>query len=273
MAAPLILVTGSSDGIGRETACILAERGARVILHGRDPERLAAAARAVDARSGSWPVAQELADFASLEAVRQLGASLLDQFPRIDVLINNAGVIMPERVLTPEGLETTFVVNHLAPLLLTHLLLPALAESPQGRIVNVSSGVQMGARLDWDNLQAEKHFDSRGAYALSKLENVLFTVELARRLRGAGITVNALQPGVVTTKLLRAGFGGHGSDSPAEGAATSVYLALAPEISKTTGAYFFRSKRLRTNPLAAERAVTSRFYELSCQLAGLAPLP
>jgi len=273
MAAPLVLVTGSSDGIGRETACILAERGARVILHGRDPQRLEAAAKAVDARSGSWPVAQELADLASLETVRQLGARLLDEFPRIDVLVNNAGVIMPRRVLTPEGLETTFVVNHLAPLLLTHLLLPALTESPQGRIVNVSSGVQMGARLDWDNLQGEKHFESRGAYALSKLANVLFTTELARRLRSTGITVNALQPGVVSTKLLRAGFGGHGSDSLAEGAATSVHLALAPEVAQTTGAYFHRSKPLRTNPLAGERAVTSRFYELSCQLVGIAPLP
>jgi NAD(P)-dependent dehydrogenase (short-subunit alcohol dehydrogenase family) len=273
MVAPIVLVTGSTDGIGKETACALASRGARVVLHGRDPERLTAAAREVDRRSGTWPAGQELADFAALVQVRSLAERLNDQFPRLDAIINNAGVFMRTRVLTPEGFETTFAVNHLAHVLLTHLLLPALRESPQGRIINVSSGAHMGGRLDWDNLQGEKRFDGHQAYALSKLANVLFTVELARRLRGTPITVNALQPGVVSTKLLRVGFGSHGPDSLAEGASTPVYLALAPEMATTTGGYFARSRPARMHPLCAERAVTERFYDLSCQMVDVDPLP
>jgi retinol dehydrogenase 14 len=273
MTAPLVFITGSSDGIGRETACALAERGARVILHGRTPQRLEAAAKEVDRRSGSWPAGQELADLSRLGEVRQLGQRLTEEYPRIDVLINNAGVFMTDRVLTEDGFETTFAVNHLAPVLLTHLLLPALAESPQGRVISVSSGAHLSARLDWDNLQGEKVFDGHAAYSLSKLGNVLFTTELARRLRARGnITANALHPGVVTTRLLRTGFGGHGPDSPAEAAATSVHLALAPEMSATTGGYFSRARPSRSHVLVGEKTITSRFYELSCQLVEVAPV-
>jgi retinol dehydrogenase-14 len=279
MRPPLVLVTGSSDGIGKETAAALAERGARVILHGRDPERLAAAARDIDRRSGTWPAGQELADLASQDEVRRFAAHIIDQHPRIDVLINNAGLFMNERKLTVDGQETTFAVNHLAGFLLSHLLLPALRESPQGRIVNVSSGAHLSARLDWDNLDGRRSYDGFAAYALSKLANVLTTVELARRLRGAApgpagpVTVNALHPGVVGTRLLRTGFGGRGSDSLQEAAATSVHLALAPELGGTTGGYFARKSPTRMHPLASEKAITARFYELSCQLTGVEPLP
>ncbi|HEY0705187.1 MAG TPA: SDR family NAD(P)-dependent oxidoreductase, partial [Polyangia bacterium] len=203
MTPPLVLITGSSDGIGKETAATLAERGARVILHGRDPEKLAAAARDIDRRSGSWPVGQEVADLASFGEVRRLAARVIDHHPRLDVLINNAGVFTKDRKLTEDGHETTFAVNHLAGHLLTHLLLPALSESPQGRIVNVSSGAHLSARLEWDNLAGERHFDPHAAYALSKLGNVLGAVELGRRLRKTTITANALHPGVVSTRLLR----------------------------------------------------------------------
>jgi retinol dehydrogenase 14 len=272
-AHPVVLVTGSSDGIGKETACLLAERGARVILHGRTPERLHAAAAELERRSGRPAAAMELADFASLAAVRQLAARVLEEFPRLDVLVNNAGLYMRERVLTADGFETTFAVNHLAPLLLTHLLLPALDESPQGRILNVSSGAHLGGQLDWDNLQGEKRYDPLGAYALSKLANVLFTAELARRLRGRGVTVNALHPGVVSTRMVREAFGGHGPDSPADAAQPTVHLALGPEHAGTSGSYFARGRLARTHPLAGERSVTARFYERSCQLVGVAPLP
>jgi NAD(P)-dependent dehydrogenase (short-subunit alcohol dehydrogenase family) len=274
VTAPLVLVTGSSDGIGKETASLLAERGARVILHGRNPERLEAAAKEVDRRSGSWPAGQELADLSSLAEVRRLAARIVEEFPRIDVLINNAGVFMRERTLTADGFETTFAVNHLAPVLLTHLLLPALAESPQGRIVNVSSGAHLGGQLDWDNLQGEKHYDPLGAYCLSKLGIVMVTVELGRRLRGRGaITVNALHPGVVSTRLLRAGFGGHGPDSAGEASQTSVQLALSPELATSTGGYYARGRVSRSHPLAGERSITSRFYEQSCQMVGVEPIP
>ena len=272
--APLVLITGSSDGIGKETACQLAERGARIILHGRTPERLSAAARDVDKRSGCWPAGEELADFSSLADVRRFADRIRDTYPRLDVLVNNAGVFMRDQVMTPDGFETTFAVDHLAPFLLTHLLLPSLQESPQGRVLNVSSGAHLSAKLEWDNLQGEKRFDPHAAYAIAKLANVLFTVELARRLRGrGGITVNALHPGVVTTRLLKAGFGGHGTDSPAEASSTSVFLALATELSTTTGGYYSRQQPSRAHPAAGEKAITARFYELSCEMVGIDPLP
>jgi retinol dehydrogenase-14 len=273
MTPPIVLITGSSDGIGKETAAALAERGARVILHGRDPERLAAAARDIDRRSGTWPAGQELADLSSQEEVRRFAARLIDHHPRIDVLINNAGVFMTERRLTSDGRESTFAINHLAGFLLSHLLLPALREGPSGRIVNVSSGAHLSGRLDWDNLEGERGYDGFAAYALSKLANVLTTVEMARRLRGGTITVNALHPGVVSTKLLRAGFGGRGNDSLQEAAATSVHLALAPELGTATGGYYARKQPSRMNPLANEKTITGRFYEHSCRLVGQTPLP
>jgi retinol dehydrogenase 14 len=273
MTPPLILVTGSSDGIGKETAAQLAERGARVILHGRDEGRLAAAAQEIDRRSGNWPAAQEVADLSSLAEVRRFAARLIDHHPRLDVVINNAGVYMNDRQLTDDGLESTFVINHLAGLTLGQLLLPALRESPQGRLIYVSSGAHFSARLDWDNLQGERSWDSFEAYALSKLGNVLTAVELGRRLRGTPLTVNACHPGVVSTRLLRAGFGGHGTDSLQEAAATSVHLALAPELSTATAGYYKRKALARMHPLCSERAISARFYELSCQLAGLRPLP
>jgi retinol dehydrogenase-14 len=273
MTPPIVLVTGSSDGIGKETAAALAERGARVILHGRDPERLAAAARDIDRRSGTWPAGQELADLSSQAEVRRFAAHVLDHHPRLDALINNAGVFMNERQLTVDGRETTLAVNHLAGFMLSHLFLPALLESPQGRIVNVSSGAHLSARLDWENLDGERSYDGFAAYALSKLANVLTTVEMARRLRSGPITVNALHPGVVGTRLLRTGFGGRGSDSLQEAAATSVHLTLAPEMGSQTGGYYARKSPSRMHPLANEKAITARFYQLSCQLTGIEPLP
>ena len=278
MLPPLVLITGSSDGIGRETACALAERGARVILHGRDPERLLAAAHEVDKRSGTWPAGQELADLSSLAEVRALAARVLDHHPRIDVLVNNAGVFMPERQLTADGFEATYAINHLAPLLLTHLLLPALREGPQGRVLAVSSGAHLSARFDWgDNARVlgvldRTGYDPHQAYARSKLGNVLFAVELGRRLRGSGVTVNALHPGVVSTRLLRAGFGGHGTDSLQEAAATSVHLALAPEMKDATAGYYARKTPSRMHPVASERAITTRFYQEGCTLVGVAPV-
>jgi NAD(P)-dependent dehydrogenase (short-subunit alcohol dehydrogenase family) len=273
MPAPVVLVTGSTDGIGLETARILAARGAQVVLHGRDPSRLEAAARAVDRAGNRWPAGKELADLSSQGEVRILAERLLEQYPRLDVLINNAGVFLPERSVTLDGLETTFAVNHLAPLLLTDLLLPALCASPQGRIVNVSSNAHLHAPLDWENLQAERLYDAYAVYALSKLAQVLATVELGRRLQGGTLTVNALHPGVVTTKLLRAGFAGHGDDSLADGAATSVHLTLAPEMRAQSGGYFDRACPARMHHLASDPAVTARLYEVSCRLVGIKPLP
>jgi NAD(P)-dependent dehydrogenase (short-subunit alcohol dehydrogenase family) len=270
--APRVLVTGASDGLGRETARQLAARGAEVIVHGRSPERVSAAAAEVRAAGGGAEVQEIVGDLASLDAVRALADELGDRFDRLDVLLNNAGVYMRQRELTADGFERTFAVNHLAPFLLTHLLLPLLEESAGPRVVNVASVAHQNARLDWDNLQGERQFTAYGAYALSKLANVLFTGELARRL-GHRVTVNCLHPGVISTKLLRQGFGIQGPDRLEDGAAAILHLALAPELAGTTGRYFVAGRPVPVAPLAADPRLAGRFYELSCALVDLPGLP
>ncbi len=270
--APLVLVTGASDGIGRETAHQLRAQGAEVIVHGRETNRVAAAATAVRTAGTGGEVHELVGDLASLAAVRRLADQVFERFGRLDALINNAGVYMRSRELTGDGFERTFAVNHLAPFLLTHLLLPLLEESTDGRVVNVASVAHQNARLDWDNLQGEHEFSAYGAYALSKLGNVLFTVELARRL-GHRVAVNCLHPGVISTKLLRQGFGIQGPDRIEDGAAVAVRLALAPEVATTTGRYFLSGRPAAASLLAADPRVAGRFYELSCALVDLPGLP
>jgi NAD(P)-dependent dehydrogenase (short-subunit alcohol dehydrogenase family) len=248
-----VLVTGSSDGIGKETARQLAAAGLHVIVHGRSQERAASAAREVGAAE-SW-----ICDFESLGGIRRA----VGQLPKgIGVLINNAGIYLQERRTTNDGSEATFQVNHLAPFLLTELLLPSLADG--ARIVNVSSQVHMSAEIAWDDLMAEKHFSGYGAYAQSKLANVLFTRELARRQDKA--TVNALHPGVIGTKLLRSGFGGLGGGSLAQGAATPVYLATSEEVAGVTGKYFVNCREARPSPQALDDEAARRLWDLSERL-------
>lgn len=265
----LMLITGATDGIGKQTALELAGRGARLILHGRSQERLEAVRADIARASRNSAIELARADLASLAEVRRLAGELCQRHRALDVLVNNAGVHMSEHRRSHDGHEMTFAVNHLAPFLLTHLLLGALRNAPQGRIVNVSSIAHTRGELDFENLQAERGFTPYGAYALSKLANVLFTVELARRLARERITVNALHPGVVSTKLLTEGFGIYGQDSLDEGAATSVYLATAPELGEASGRYFVRCREADMNPIAADPDVGRRFYELSAELVGL----
>jgi retinol dehydrogenase-12 len=251
-----ILVTGSSDGIGREAALQLAQEGAQVIVHGRTKERAADAARGV-AGAEVW-----VCDFASLAKVRSAAARL----PRgIDVLINNAGVFLQARQVTGDGFEATFQINHLAPFLLTQLLLPSMSEG--SRIVNVSSAVHSGAEIAWDDLMSERHYSGYGAYAQSKLANILFTRELARRQTKA--TVNALHPGVIGTKLLRGGFGGLAGRSVAQGAETPVYLALSKEVEGVTGKYFVNSREVRPSPQALDDEAAQRLWQVSERLTNI----
>ena len=175
----------------------------------------------------------------------------------------------PPRRLTEDGLETTFAVNHLAPFLLTHLLLDALHASPAGRIVNVSSDAHLGATLEFDNLQGEQRYNGGDAYRLSKLGNVLFTVELAERLRGTVITANSLHPGVIDTKLLNSGWPSlHGADLAA-GAATTVYLATSQEVENISGRFFTNRRIAKASPLADDVVLRRRFWDVSARLAGL----
>ena len=273
MQGKTILVTGSTDGIGKQTALELACMGAHVIVHGRSLARAQAALeeirQAVERTCGEPALDILIADFSSLEQVRQMAAQVQERFPRLDVLVNNAGVFMKRRQLTPQGLEYTLVINHLAHFLLTHLLLDVLKRSAPARILNVSSNThQWVTDVDFDNLQGERHYDGDDAYALSKLANIWFTVELAERLQGSGVTVNALHPGVINTKLLRTGFVAPGAEV-SEGAETSVYLACAPQVEGVSGAYFVQKQRSGTSALSRDRELRQRFWQVSAALVGL----
>jgi NAD(P)-dependent dehydrogenase (short-subunit alcohol dehydrogenase family) len=270
----VVLVTGSTDGIGRETALELARLGARVIVHGRDEARVAQAHEEVARASTAAPPPPIVADFASLAAVRDMAAELAARELPIDALINNAGVYMKRRELSADGIEMTVAVNHFAHVLLTHLLLAGAAGNGLQRIVNVSSIAHNRAFIDLadlDNTHAE--FDDYQAYATSKFANILFTVELGRRLRARGVIVNALHPGVVSTKLLTAGFEMRGPDSLGKGARTSVMLAISPEYAHVSGAYFVEGREARMHRRAADAEFAARYYELSCARVGVEQLP
>ncbi len=266
MTEKVILITGSTDGIGKETAWQLARQGAHVILHGRHPERGRQVRDELRRATGNDRIDLFIADLGSQRQIHQLASEILGKYNRLDVLINNAGVYMELRQLTEDGLETTFAVNHLAPFLLTRLLLDALKTAAPSRIITVSSMTHQSIRqVDWNNLQGEKRYDGYYAYALSKLGNLFFTYELAERLNGTGVTANTLHPGAVDTKLLRAGFGG-GGISTAEGAETPVYLATSPEVEQVTGKYFVRKRPTASSPLTYDREVRDKFWRVSEKL-------
>ena len=265
-----VMVTGATDGIGLETARELARRGARLLLHGRDARRAAAARRDICSSTGTDDVAILLADFASLDQVRALADEVRGLTDRLHVLVDNAGVYQARRHLTADGYETTFQVNHLAPFLLTNLLLDLLRAGAPARVVVVSSGVHHRASVDLDDLQGRRRYDGYSAYGLSKLANLLFTYELAGRLRDTGVTVNALHPGAVSTKLLHAGFRPSGGASPREGARTAVYLAASPGLEGVTGGYFVDERPAQSSPASYNRELQTEFWRLSEQMTGLA---
>ncbi len=265
-----VLVTGATDGIGKETARELARQGARVLLHGRDAGRAATARREIRSSTGNDQVDVVLADFTSLDQVRALAGEVHGLTERLHVLVDNAGVYQQRRHLTEDRLETTFQVNHLAPFLLTNLLLDLLLAAAPARIVVVSSAVHQRAPVDLTDLQGEKRYDGYSAYGLSKLGNLLFTYELAERLRGAGVTVNALHPGAVSTKLLHAGFRASGGASPRDGARTAVYLAASPGVEGVNGGYFVDERQTTSSPASYSRELRAAFWSASERLTGLA---
>lgn len=266
MSEKTVLVTGSTDGIGRQTALELAEMGATVLLHGRDDEKGRAVLADIARRTGNNRLDFFRADLASFREIRQLAAAVLGKYPRLDVLINNAGVYEPHRRLSADGIEMTLAVNHLAPFLLTGLLLPLLKKSAPARIIIVSS-MAHASSVDFDNLQGEKGYSGYQAYATSKLCNILFTFELAERLAGSGVTANCLHPGVINTKLLQAGWG-MGGAPPEEGARTPVYLASAPELQHVSGKYFRDMRVARPAAVAYDREARRKCWEISEQLTG-----
>ncbi|HET9130429.1 MAG TPA: SDR family oxidoreductase, partial [Terriglobia bacterium] len=258
MERTVILVTGSTDGIGKQAALEFARGGATVLLHGRNQHLGESVLTAIRHDSHNDRLELFIADFSSLAQIRQLAAKISARHKRLDVLVNNAGVYMRHRQTTGDGFETTFAVNHLAPFLLTNLLLDLMTKSAPSRIVNVSSAAHQGASLDFDNLQGEKRYEPYGAYSTSKLANLLFTYELARRLDTSGVTVNALHPGVIATKMLRASFGSMGGGPVEEGSARIRFLAESESVNGVTGKYFVMDKEQPSSPVSRDVALQKR---------------
>jgi retinol dehydrogenase 12 len=247
MDKPICLITGATDGIGKVTATELARAGYAVVLAARNEAKAASVTREIVASTGNRDVAYLTADLRSLAQLHRLAEAFTARYPRLDVLINNAGVIMPQRALTDDGYETTFQVNYLAQFYLTQLLLHALEKSPQGRIVNLSSSVYRAGKFEPDDLHSERRFSTIRAYAASKLCVLLFTIELAHRLRPTRVTANAAHPGIVRTPMMRGAEGVFRaisiaalpfSRSPEQGAATSLFLARSPDAAGASGQYF-----------------------------------
>ena len=273
------LITGATSGIGFETALGLARGGGRIIMHGRDPGRLLRAAETVRNASGNKAVETLTADFLSQAEIRRAARELEGAYARLDVLVNNAGAIFPDRRLTVDGYERTWALNHLGYVLFTLSLLGLLRAAGEGRIVNVASGAHRRARLEFDNLQGERHFAPMDAYSRSKLGNVLFTYALASRLAGSGITVNCLHPGVVATGFGRGmpGLFGLGIRlarpffiSAEKGAKTTVFLASSAEVAGVSGGYYAECRAVRSSPLSHDEDARERLWRLSLEQTGCA---
>jgi retinol dehydrogenase 12 len=278
MRGKVCVVTGATSGIGKAAAAALAKLDAELVLVGRDRGRTEAAAAQIGS-TGAPPPKAEIADLSSMDQVRALAARLA-ALERIDVLINNAGLVLGEHRVTPDGFEHVFAVNHLAPFLLTNLLLPKLTASAPARVITVTSDAHTAASLDLDDPNLEHRWDSWRSYANSKLANILFTRELARRLDGTGVTANCAHPGVVRTgfgrearPLLRLGLmiGRPFLLSPERGADTIVYLASSPEVTGQTGGYYVRRRRREPSAAARDDAAARKLWEISEKMTGLTP--
>ena len=269
MENKVILITGSTDGIGKQAALELAIKGATILIHGRNPAIGKSVLDQIRKVSQNGKHDLIIADFTSLKQVRRLVDEVRDKHGTLDVLVNNAGIYMRDRQLTEDGFEVTFGVNHLAHFLLTNLLVDVLTKNAPAKIINVSSIAHQNASLDLLDLQSDKRFDAYDVYAKSKLANLLFTYELARRLQNSMVTVNALHPGVIATKMLRAGFGSMGGRPVEDGAARIAYLVGSPDIKNVSGKYFVNDKEQTSSPQSRDVTLQHRFWELSEQMAGL----
>jgi NAD(P)-dependent dehydrogenase (short-subunit alcohol dehydrogenase family) len=277
-AEPVIVVTGGTSGIGRAATLALAKTGARLVLVARDAGRATATVDDVASATGRRDVEVVLGDLSVQAEVRRVAAALRARWPRIDVLLNNAGVVNLRHTTTADGIESTFAVNHLAYFMLTLLVRESLVAAPRARIVNVASDAHRWGRLDFEDLGNTKRYKAMRVYGQSKLCNILFTYMLARRLAGSTVTANCLHPGAVATRLgqnngriatmltkLLAPF----FRSAEGGADTAVYLATSPDVATATGGYFVDRKPRRSAQITYDEAVQARLWEASEQLTGV----
>jgi retinol dehydrogenase-12 len=279
MQGKICLITGATSGIGFVTAQALAHQGATVVLVGRNPERAAAAVSSIQQATGNPHVACLMADLSVQDQVRQLAVEFQRRFARLDVLLNNAGAFFSRRSLSVDGLEMTLALNHLAYFLLTHLLLDTLNATPAARIVNVASDAHRNAQFDFTDPQGRQNYRGWRAYSQSKLANLLFTYELARRLATTDTTANAVHPGFVATRF------GHNNRglvglfvwlaqftalSPEQGAETLIHLATSPDAARVTGMYFVKKQPVGSSTASYDATAAQRLWQLSAELTGLA---
>ncbi|MBA3953430.1 MAG: SDR family oxidoreductase [Rubrobacter sp.] len=277
MGGKVALVTGGTSGIGKATATALAAMGADVVVVGRNPERGERAAAEIRAQTGGT-VDLALADLSSQAGVRSLAEEFRRRYDRLDVLVNNAGLVQSTRTETPDGIETTFAINHLAPFLLTNLLLDVLEESAPSRVVTVSSEAERWGNIDFDDLQSKKKYRGFPVYGMTKLANIMFTYELAGRLEGTGVTATCMHPGAVNTR-----FGTNNSGpmtilfrlfkpfmrTPEQGADTLIWLASSPEVEGASGRYYSDRKPIEPKKIAQDPEARRRLWEESERLTGL----
>jgi retinol dehydrogenase-12 len=276
------IVTGATSGIGKETARAMARQGGTMILLGRNPDKAIATIEEIKREVEDAKVDYLLADLSSQAEIYRLAEEYKDRYDRLNVLVNNAGAFFLWRQESVDGIEMTFALNHLGYFLLTNLLLDTMINSAPARIINVSSGSHLRATINFDDLQGRRRYSGPQAYGQSKLANVLFTYELARRLEGTGVTVNALHPGFVATNI--------GSNngwivralrplmnlralSVEQGAETAIYLATSPEVEGVTGKYFFRCQPVPSSSYSCDEALAKRLWGVSEEMTGLSQIP
>ena len=278
MRGKVCIVTGGTSGIGEVSARGLAQRGATVVVVGRNPERSARTVDRIKEQTGSPSVEFLLADLSSQTDIRRLVQQFESRYQRLDVLVNNAGALFFRRQLSADGIEMTFAVNYLAPFLLTNLLLDRLRASAPSRIINVSSDAHRRAKIDFDNLQGERSYGGFRAYGQAKLALTLFTYELSRRLKGTGVTVNALHPGFVASR-----FGLNNpwpvrlvwriltrfAISPEQGAGTSIYLATSPQEEGATGGYYDKTRPVHSSAASYDLDAARKLWDLSAEMSGI----
>ena len=279
MRDKVCVVTGATSGIGLVTARVLAQQGATVGIVGRDPARGQAAIEHLGQTTGKAPVHLFLADLSSQADVHRLAEEIQARYARLDVLVNNAGAMFTRRQLSPDGIEMTWALNHLAYMLLTEKLLDMLRANAPARIINVASDAHRPGRIDFADVEGAQHYSGWRAYCQSKLANVMFTYTLAARLQGSPVTANVLHPGFVATRFAHNNRGLFArfmrlaqvaALSPEQGAETMVYLATAPEVADVSGQYFVKKRTVRSSEASYDTAAAERLWRMSAEMIGLA---